>query len=220
MLKQRAATIASNVVLLIESKGFLQHSPTMACTDLIGTDLFYRFSNQCQYFCSHILHLIRQNWNRRRPGHPTADPVSQRRFVTICNLFVSVEIIAGRADFLGARNLFRRSVRPDHALENSATPFADPSSCGLKSALLLLRRCRAARISPICNRQSAREFEHTGPRRPVLRRSCGGGSCRRMRASLALQGSGENFGVPPSGAACARFWAGEEVPGHPTVGKL
>ena len=47
-----------------------------------------------------------------------------------------MEIVPGRADFLGARNLFRRNVRPDHALDNSATMFADQHSCGLKSALL------------------------------------------------------------------------------------
>jgi hypothetical protein len=55
-----------------------------------------------------------------------------------------VEIVAGRADFLGARNLFRRNVRPDHALDNSATLLADQHSCGLKSALLWLRQRRVA----------------------------------------------------------------------------
>ena len=63
----------------------------------------------------------------------------------ICNLSVSVEMVAGRADFLGARNLFRRNVRFDHALDNSATLFADQHSCGLKSALLWLRRWRRQR---------------------------------------------------------------------------
>ena len=53
-------------------------------------------------------------------------------------------MVAGRADFLGARNLFRRNVRSDHALDNSATLFADQHSCGLKSALRRLRLCRAA----------------------------------------------------------------------------
>src|SRR5436190_23107544 len=66
----------------------------------------------------------------RLPHQPAAQTAS---------LLVSPEITASRDDFLGARNLFRRNVRPDQALDNSATLFADQHSCGLKSALLRLR---------------------------------------------------------------------------------
>ena len=66
-----------------------------------------------------------------------------------------MKIVASRDDFLGARNLFRRNVRPEHTPDNSATLFADRHSCGLKSALLWLRLRRAVLYRGLVIREAA-----------------------------------------------------------------